>query len=124
MRQHGGKFALARVCVVACTLLAFQAQAADAVMDQAYKHMQAGNAKAAYALLEPEETARAGDKDFDFLFALAALDVGQNTRAIFALERVLAADPNNARARAELGRAYLAVGEASAARVELNAVRE
>lgn len=123
MRQHGGKFALARVCVVACALLAFQAQAADAVMDQAYKHMQAGNAKAAYALLEPEETARAGDKDFDFLFALAALDVGQNTRAIFALERVLAADPNNARARAELGRAYLAVGEVGAAKSELNTVK-
>lgn len=109
---------------LACALTAFQAQAADAVMDQAYKHMQANNAKAAYALLEPEESARAGDKDFDFLFALAALDVGQNTRAIFALERVLAADPNNARARAELGRAYLAVGEVSAARAELNTVRE
>jgi tetratricopeptide (TPR) repeat protein len=109
---------------LACALTAFQAQAADAVMDQAYKHMQANNAKAAYALLEPEESARAGDKDFDFLFALAALDVGQNTRAIFALERVLAADPNNARARAELGRAYLAVGEANAAKAELGAVRE
>jgi tetratricopeptide (TPR) repeat protein len=75
-------------------------------------------------LLEPEESNRAGDKDFDFLFALSALEVGQNTRAIFALERVLAADPNNARARAELGRAYLAVGETNAAKNELNTVRE
>ena len=109
---------------LACALTAFQAQAADAVMDQAYKHMQANNAKAAYALLEPEESARAGDKDFDFLFALSALDVGQNTRAIFALERVLTVDPNNARARAELGRAYLAVGETQAAKAELNTVRQ
>ena len=108
---------------LACALSTYQAHAADAVMDQAYKHMQANNPKAAYALLEPEESARAGDKDFDFLFALAALDVGQNTRAIFALERVLAIDPNNARARAELGRAYLAVGETNAAKQELNTVR-
>jgi tetratricopeptide (TPR) repeat protein len=120
MKQRRKALALA----FACALTAFQTQAADAVMDQAYKHMQANNPKAAYALLEPEESARAGDKDFDFLFALAALDVGQNTRAIFALERVLAVEPTNARARAELARAYLAVGEAPAARAELNTVRE
>jgi tetratricopeptide (TPR) repeat protein len=120
MKQRRAAFALA----LACALTTLQAQAADAVMDQAYKYMQAGNAKAAYALLEPEESNRAGDKDFDFLFALAALDIGQNTRAIFALERVLAVDPNNARARAELGRAYLAVGEANAARVELQTAKD
>lgn len=112
------------VVVLVWVLTAPRAQAADALMEQAYKYMQANNPKAAYALLEPEESARAGDKDFDFLFALAALDVGQNTRAIFALERVLVVEPNNARARAELGRAYLAVGEASAARTELQTVRE
>lgn len=111
------------VLAIACALTAYQAQAADAVMDQGYKLMQGGDAKAAYALLEPQESARAGDKDFDFLFALAAIEVGQNTRAIFALERVLALDPQHARARAELGRAYLAVGETEAARTELKAVK-
>jgi tetratricopeptide (TPR) repeat protein len=120
MGQRKAVFALA----VACALTTLQAQAADAMLDQAYKYMQTGNAKAAYALLEPEESNRAGDKDFDFMFALAALDVGQNTRAIFALERVLAVDPNNTRARAELGRAYLGVGEANAARTELQTVKD
>lgn len=120
MKHRNKAIALA----LACALTAYQAHAADAVMDQAYKHMQANNAKAAYALLEPAESARAGDKDFDFLFALSALEVGQNTRAIFALERVLAVDPTNARARAELGRAYLAVGEVPAARAELKLVKE
>lgn len=120
MKQRKTAIALA----LACALTAYQAHAADALMDQAYKHMQAGNAKAAYALLESEESARAGDKEFDFLFALAALDVGQNTRAIFALERVLAADPNNARARAEISRAYLAVGETNTAKAELATAKE
>lgn len=120
MKHRKKTFALA----LACALTAFQVHAADALMDQAYKHMQANNPKAAYALLEPEESARAGDKDFDFLFALAALDVGQNTRAIFALERVLAIDPNNARARAEISRAYLAVGETTTAKAELATAKE
>ncbi|HTJ97882.1 MAG TPA: surface lipoprotein assembly modifier [Rhodocyclaceae bacterium] len=109
---------------LASAFVAFDAQAADALLTQGAQLMQAGNAKAAYALLEPQEEKRAGDKDFDLLFGLAALDVGQNTRAIFALERVLALDPQNARARAEIARAYLAVGEAQAAKTEFEAVKK
>jgi len=41
----------------------------------------------------------------------------------FALERVLALQPDNARARAEIGRAYLLLGESAGARRELEAVR-
>lgn len=119
MKQQQGIFALA----FACAMLAFQAQAADNLVIQGAELVKAGKSKEAYALLEPQESARAGDKDFDLLFAISALDVGQNTRAIFALERVLAVDPNNARARAEMGRAYLGVGEAAAARTEFETVK-
>ena len=38
-------------------------------------------------------------------------------------ERVLAVQPDNARARAEIGRAYLALGESVGARRELETVR-
>jgi hypothetical protein len=113
---------LALAC--ACSIASLQALAADELLQRGVQLVEAGKGKEAYALLEPQESARAGDKDFDFLFALAALEAGQNTRAIFALERVLAQDPKNVRARAEIGRAYLAVGEVSSARAELNTVKE
>jgi tetratricopeptide (TPR) repeat protein len=112
------------VLALASACCAFNAHAADALLTQGSQLINAGNGKAAYALLEPEESNRAGDKDFDLLFAIAALDVGQNTRAIFALERVLAIDPQNVRARAEIARAYLAVGEAKAAKTEFQAVKQ
>ncbi|HTH94723.1 MAG TPA: tetratricopeptide repeat protein, partial [Rhodocyclaceae bacterium] len=114
MGLRKNRFAL----VFTCALTAFQAQAADDLVRQGADLIKAGKGKAAYELLEPQEEARAGDKDFDLLFGIAALDVGQNTRAIFALERVLAVEPGNVRARAEIGRAYLALGETQAAKGE------
>lgn len=115
MRLRKGQLALA----FACALAAMQAQAADDLLRQGAELVKAGKGAAAYALLEPQESARAGNRDFDLLFGIAALDAGQNTRAIFALERVLAVEPNNVRARAEIARAYLAVGETPSARTEL-----
>lgn len=104
---------------LACLLWSIQARAAvDELVMQGAQLVKAGKGKEAYALLELQEEQRAGDKDFDLVFALAALDVGQNTRAIFALERVLAIDPDNVRARAEIARAYFSVGETQAAKAE------
>lgn len=120
MKLRRGQFALA----FACALTAFQAHAADELILRGAELVKAGKGKAAYELLEPQEQARAGDKDFDLLLGIAALDVGQNTRAIFALERVLAVDPGNVRARAELARAYLAVGETQAARTEFESAKK
>lgn len=54
---------------------------------------------------------RMGDPDFDFQFALAALGVNRHGEAVLALERVLVNQPGNQRARLELGRAYIALGE-------------
>jgi tetratricopeptide (TPR) repeat protein len=97
---------------------------ADALTDKAKGLLSAGKGADAYLLLEPSESARAGDMEFDFLLALAALEAGQNTRAVFALERVLAMDPNNVRARAEIARAYLALGETQTAAQEFETVKK
>ena len=64
-----------------------------------------GQAKQVFELLEPQEAARAGDPDFDTTMGIAANDNEQVTREVFALERVLSVQPENSRARAELGRA-------------------
>jgi len=95
----------------------------DASLDQARRLLASKDAGGAYALLEPLEIARAGQPDFDYLLGIAALDSGRISRAIFALERVLAVQPENALARAEIGRAYVAAGETETAREELTNVR-
>lgn len=104
---------------------AFQSPSAfaDELTDKAKALLSSGKGGEAYQLLEPAESARAGDRDYDFLLGLAALEVGQNTRAVFALERVLAMDPNNTRARAEIARAYLALGETQTAAQEFETVK-
>jgi hypothetical protein len=50
----------------------------------------------------------------------AAKSIGEFTRAILAFERVLVAQPDNGRARAELGRALFGVGDTRAARALLS----
>lgn len=94
----------------------------------ALRHAQdliaAGKTKEAYLLLEPLETKHAGEPFYDLLLGIAAVESGQSTRAVFALERVLSLEPNNARARAEIARAYLALGEIDTARQEFKTVRE
>ena len=104
--------------MLAVLMLAFltQTATADESSDKAKVLIEHGQSKEAYQLLEPLEASRAGDPVFDLLFGIAAVDVGQNTRGVFALERVLALQPDNARARVEIGRAYLALGEHRRAR--------
>lgn len=110
---------LALALILACSASAF----AQSTNEQAAAHIAAGRYGAAYALLAPQESERAGDPQFDLLLGIAALETGRHTLAVFALERVLAVQPDNARARAEIGRAYLELGESAGARRELQAVR-
>jgi hypothetical protein len=82
------------------------AQPASANLAKARMLMDAGHAQGAYALLSPELTANAGAPEFNYAFGLAASDSGHPADAAAAFERVLALQPNNLQARAELGRVY------------------
>ncbi len=115
----------ARLCALALALACFvsNACAQDALLDDARALLTRRDAGGAYALLLQAEPERAGDPRFDYLLGLAALDAGHVTRAIFALERAVQRQPDNMLARAELGRAYLAAGEAGAAREQLRLAR-
>lgn len=112
---------LALAVTVGCLAAGVQAQ--DALLDQASHLLANRDAAAAYALLAPAESARAGDPAFDYLLGIAALDAGHVTRAIFALERAVDARPEDRLARAELGRAYLAAGDTERAREQLTRAR-
>jgi outer membrane protein len=96
----------------------------DALVLQAKDLSDKGQAQAAFTLMEPHETRRAGDADFDLMFGVVANQIGDHNRAILALERAIVVQPGNARARAELARALFAVGDRAGARRLLAEVKE
>ena len=99
------------------------ARADEDTLAQAQSLIAGGVPGEAYALLKPLEDERAGDAEFDYLFGLAALDSGHALEAVFALERVVDANPSNGPARGELARAYLALGETDDALSEFEKVQ-
>jgi len=112
-------------CAFAFLIAAYAASTwADALTDRAKRLLEQKKNQEAYELLLPQEGARAGDPEFDYLLGIAAIEVGENERAVFALERVLAVQPNNSLARAEIARAYYAMGERETAKKEFETVRQ
>ena len=81
-----------------------------------------GDFQAAYQLLEPLEAGRAGDVEYDYLFGVAAVESNNLTRGAFALERVLAINPNHRDARAEMAKAHYLLGEKDTAKTEFHNV--
>jgi tetratricopeptide (TPR) repeat protein len=77
---------------------------------------------AGYDALAGQVGQRAGDPDFDYRLGIAALDAGHYGEAVIALQRVLAVQPDNASARAELARAYALAGDIDTARQEFATV--
>jgi tetratricopeptide (TPR) repeat protein len=90
----------------------------------ASEHVKNGRMNEAYTLLAPYQSELAGNPEYDYLLGLSAIDIGKVNEAIFALERVLAVQPNHLQARAEIARAYLAAGEISASKQEFEAVQK
>jgi tetratricopeptide (TPR) repeat protein len=98
--------------------------AADELLISAKKQLDNGNPQAAYNILIPLESQRAGDPEFDFLLGSAALGIGKNTEAVFALERVLAVRPDAIVARTLIARAYFNLKETETAKREFENVRK
>ena len=105
------------LCVVAPALV--HADDDSAIKQMLVEHQ----ADAAYAQLQPRLASDAGTPAFDYLFGVAALETHHAVEAIFAFERVLDAQPDNAEARAYLARALFEAGENDSARKEFEAVR-
>ncbi len=82
----------------------------------------AEQAEQAWQALAPQVGTRAGDPQFDYALAIAAIDSGRYGEAIIALQRVLAVQPGNAAARAELARAYAMSGDIDTARAQFATV--
>jgi len=83
-----------------------------------------GRAREAYDLARRHLTEGEGDPLFDYYHGLAAIDSGHISAGVFALERVLIANPRDDRARLELARGYFLLEEDLRARREFQAVLE
>jgi tetratricopeptide (TPR) repeat protein len=119
--RHVKRLALLFSFVSAFPLTAF---ATDELLISAKEQLDNGNPQAAYNLLIPLQPERAGDPEYDLVLGSAALAIGKNTEAVFALERVLAVEPNSAPARALIARAYFNLKETEAAKREFENVRK
>lgn len=121
MTHHRSR-ASRRAPVVAALLLAWAcAGAAAAPLDDIRRQVEASQFDAAYAtaLANPQLI---GDVHFDFLYGVAAINVGRVPEGLLALERHLSAVPANDRARLELARGYFLLGEYARARAEFELV--
>ncbi len=106
--------------------LAAQSPEPQAALERLLKNISTlinqGKAEQAYALLKPLEFIYAGNEHFDYLLGMAALDSGRPDMATFALERVLAVNPDHLAARLEMARAYYQLGDFQRARTEFTAI--
>ena len=92
------------------------------VLEKAETLLKAGNAEQAYQLLEPLEVEGAGDLVYDYLLGTAALDSNRPSKATFVYERILAVAPSYVGVRADMGRAYFALGDFGRAKIEFETV--
>ncbi len=88
------------------------------LLRQAQELLAEHRAKDACTLLEPREIDLGGTPFYDYLLGICLLDTSHPRDAVFALERVVAAQPDFAGARMELARAYYEVGQLKDARIQ------
>ncbi len=92
------------------------------VLEKAEALMKAGKADQAYQMLEPLEVEGAGDLVYDYLLGTAALESNRPSKATFVYERILAVAPSYVGVRADMGRAYFALGDFGRAKIEFETV--
>ncbi len=111
--------ALAAAALGLAALLATAAQAAP--LDELRRQVESSQFEQAWATAQANPQLL-GDVHFDFLYGVAAINVGRIPDGLLALERHLAAVPANDRARLELARGYFLLGEYTRARAEFEFV--
>ncbi len=116
--QHS---AVAVLCMSLFAPLAW-ANVDQGLLEKAEAMLKASQFEEAYALLEPWEVAGAGDPVYDYLLGTAALESNRPSKASFVYERILAVTPDYIGVRADMGRAYLALGDYGRARIEFESV--
>lgn len=99
------------------------AWAADSDTESLRSRMASGDSAGAWQQAQQMRTTHESDTAFDFLYGLLALDNDQYNEAQFSLERVVLAEPANARARLALAKAYYKLGDEHSAVRQFEAVK-
>ena len=121
-RVRAGRRCLRGLVVALGLAGAAVAFAADADVARAGQLVREGNYEQAYQLLSPLEAASKGDPAFNLLLGEAALRTERTDQALTYFQRSLAVLPNSVEAHLGLGRAYLALGNYSRAKIEFETV--
>ncbi len=108
--------------LLAAMLLSPATALAQFDLAQLQQMVERGNASAAFAYAERYRDEQEGDPAFDYLYGLAAIDSGNASAGVFALERVLALESDNQAARLEMARGYFVLEEYARARAEFELV--
>ena len=113
-----------RVILAGLLLTAGTAFSADDDYDEARlcELFRQGHSDQAWAYGQNYRDRHEGEPGFDYCYGAAAIDMGQVGEGVFALERVLLADPDNLAARLELARGYFLLEEYARARDEFQRV--
>jgi tetratricopeptide (TPR) repeat protein len=127
--SRGARWRSFAAALYAITTLVGSAAAAepndlDSLLNEARPLLEAGRSAEAYALLAVGESDYGGLPGYDYLYGMAALDTGRAADAVFALQRVVSAEPNFDGARMELGRAYFESGDYESARGQFAYLRD
>jgi len=117
----GRKRTIACICLALVSPWAW-AEVDQLVLEQAESLLKVGQYESAYLLLEPLELNGAGDPVYDYLLGSAALESNRPSKASFVYERILAVTPSYVGVRADMGRAYLALGDYGRAKIEFESV--
>ena len=114
---------LARTAIIISIVLpSISSFAQESELEQLTLLNRAGMSAEAYALATEILLEWEGEPAFDLQYGVAAVDTGFFSEGIFALERVITAQPDNQYARLELARAYFAAQEDERARAEFERV--
>ena len=114
---HFGRF-------LAATLLLFTVSfSALAVESELAELVEQGEYEQAYALALEHRFELEGESQFDFYYGMAAIETGNLSEGVFALERVLMERPRFHRARLELARGYFLMEEYTRADYHFERVR-
>lgn len=113
---------LAQAQAVRATVAVPAAQPAEQkILEELQRRVNDGQFSLAYELARSMESSQ-GDAHFDFLYGVAAVNVGRHAEAVLALQRHLALVPGNDRARLDLARAYFELGDYLRSRQEFEFV--
>ena len=129
---HGYSSGVGR-CLIAAVLLAWGVVApaggdpdalppGQAELKAGLRALEEGDSEEAFFVLCDALRAHPGDEDVNFALGMAAISYDKLSHAAVAFERVVELNPDNDRARLELGRTYAAMGLAGRARDVLQEV--